>query len=248
MKKTLLFILALAAVCIMSSCNKERTGITFGDYTGMIVTSYDTVSMQHTTTDFSDQWGYLVDLNGDGKNNIQLYTSVTNHGLSISAIHCIDDDETQIICKEVEKKRYLHSDTTYWQTGDTTHVTITEIYTFHKIDEADIVEHIETVSIPQAYDEGDLFILNKNSFPEFVTLYKRATESNYTAYSADPNNQTHYHTVFKNDYDIFPLDEEKYVGFRMTDADRFRYGWMKIKLFNKDGKYFVKLFETAIQE
>ena len=151
-------------------------------------------------------------------------------------------------CKEVEKKRYLHSDTTYWQTGDTTHVTITEIYTFHKIDEADIVEHIETVSIPQAYDEGDLFILNKNSFPEFVTLYKRATESNYTAYSADPYNQTHYHTVFKNDYDIFPLDEEKYVGFRMTDADRFRYGWMKIMLFNKDGKYFVKLFETAIQE
>ncbi len=247
MKRLVLFAMALAAVCVMPSCNKERTGITFGDYTGMIVTPYDTVSMQHTS-DFSDQWSYLVDLNGDGKNNIRLYTSLTDGGLSVSAIHCIDDDETQIVCKEVEKKLYLHSDTTYWQTGDTTHVTITLIYTFNKIDKADIVEHNETVSIPQAYDNGDLFILNKNSFPEFVTLYKRATESDYTAYAADPYNQTHYHTVVKNDYDIFPLNEEKYVGFRFTDTGRFRYGWMKILLYNNDGYYFVKLIETAIQE
>ena len=227
MKKTLLFVLALAAVCVMPSCNKERTGITFGDYTGMIVTPYDTVSMQHIT-DFTDQWGYLVDLNGDGENNIRLYTSVSDHGLSVSAIHCIDDDLTQIV--------------------DTTHVTITEIYTFHKIDEADIVEHLETISIPQAYNDGDLFILNKNSFPESVTLYMHATESNYTAYTADPYKQTHYYTVYKNDYDRFPLDEEKYIGFRFTDADRFRYGWMKIKLYNNEGNYFVKLLETAIQE
>lgn len=248
MKRLVLFAMALAAVCVMPSCNKERTGITFGDYTGMIVTPYDTVSAQHTITDFSDQWGYLVDLNGDGKNDIQLYTSVTPFGVSVSAIDCINDDETQIICKEVEKKRYLHSDTTYWQTGDTSHVTITKIYTFHKIDEADIVEHLETISIPQAYNDGDLFILNKNSFPESVTLYMHATESNYTAYTADPYKQTHYHTVYKNDYDRFPLDEEKYIGFRFTDADRFRYGWMKIKLYNNEGNYFVKLLETAIQE
>ena len=88
----------------MPSCNKERTGITFGDYTGMIVTPYDTVSAQHTITDFTDQWGYLVDLNGDGENNIRLYTSVSVHGLSVSAIHCIDDDLTQIVCKKRETK------------------------------------------------------------------------------------------------------------------------------------------------
>jgi hypothetical protein len=110
------------------------------------------------------------------------------------------------------------------------------------------MEHLETISIPQAYDDGDLFILNKNSFPESVTLYMHATESNYTTYTADPYIQTHYHTVYKNDYDRFPLDEEKYIGFRFTDADRFRYGWMKIKLYNNEGNYFVKLLETAIQE
>ena len=244
MKKTLLFALALVAVCMMSSCNKERTGITFGDYTGMIVTSYDTVSMLST---IPGKWVYLVDLNGDGKNNIRLYTDLST-APATSAIHCIDDDLTQIVCKKVEKQRYLHCDTTYRQTGDTTHVTITKIYTFHKINEADIVEHLETISIPQAYDDGDLFILNKNSFPEFVTLYMHATESNYTAYTADPYKQTHYHTVYKNDYDRFPLDEEKYIGFRFTDADRFRYGWMKIKLYNNEGNYFVKILETAIQE
>ena len=244
MKKTLLFALALVAVCMMSSCNKERTGITFGDYTGMIVTPYDTVSMLST---IPGKWVYLVDLNGDGKNNIRLYTDLST-APATSAIHCIDDDLTQIVCKKVEKQRYLHCDTTYRQTGDTTHVTITKIYTFHKINEADIVEHLETISIPQAYDDGDLFILNKNSFPEFVTLYMQATESIYTAYAADPYKQTHYHTVYKNDYDRFPLDEEKYIGFRFTDADRFRYGWMKIKLYNNEGNYFVKLLETAIQE
>ena len=244
MKRLVLFAMALAAVCVMPSCNKERTGITFGDYTGMIVTPYDTVSMLST---IPGKWVYLVDLNGDGKNNIRLYTDLST-APATSAIHCIDDDLTQIVCKKVEKQRYLHCDTTYRQTGDTTHVTITKIYTFHKINEADIVEHLETISIPQAYDDGDLFILNKNSFPEFVTLYMHATESNYTTYTADPYKQTHYHTVCKNDYDRFPLDEEKYIGFRFTDADRFRYGWMKIKLYNNEGNYFVKILETAIQE
>ena len=60
--------------------------------------------------------------------------------------------------------------------------------------------------------------------------------------------QTHYHTIAKDDYDRFPLDEEKYVGFRFIDADRFRQGWMKIMLYNNEGNYFVKLLETAIQE
>lgn len=236
--------MALAVVCIMPSCKKERTGITFGDYTGMIVTSYDTVSMQHTP---NNRWFYLLDLNGDGETNIQLSTDLSTYG--VSAINCIDNDKTQIICKEVEKIEYLNSDTTYWQTGDTTHVIITNIYTFHKIDEANVVHHVYAdVSIPQAYDDGDLFILNKNSFPESVSLYYGAYDFNYSTYTADPYNQTHYHIVHKQDFDFFPLNEEKYIGFRFTDTDRFRYGWMKIKLFNKDGMYFVKLFETAIQE
>ena len=155
MKRLVLFAMALAAVCVMPSCNKERTGITFGDYTGMIVTPYDTVSMLST---IPGKWVYLVDLNGDGKNNIRLYTDLSA-APATSAIHCIDDDLTQIVCKKVEKQRYLHCDTTYRQTGDTTHVTITKIYTFHKINEADIVEHLETISIPQAYNAGDLFVL-----------------------------------------------------------------------------------------
>ncbi len=234
--------MALAVVCIMPSCKKERTGITFGDYTGMIVTSYDTVSMQHTP---NDRWFYLLDLNGDGETNIRLYTDLSTYG--VSAIHCIDEDLTQIICKEIEKTLYLHKDTTYWYDGDTTHVLISNIYTCHKIDEKDKVEHISTESIPQAYDENDLLILNKNSFPEFVMLYEHEIEHNST-YAADPYDQIHFHNVVMGDYDRFPLNKEKYIGFRMTDADRFRYGWMKIKLFNKDGMYFVKLFETAIQE
>ena len=130
MKRLVLFAMALAVVCIMPSCKKERTGITFGDYTGMIVTSYDTVSMQHTP---NDRWFYLLDLNGDGETNIRLYTDLSTYG--VSAIHCIDEDLTQIICKEIEKTLYLHKDTTYWYDGDTTHVLISNIYTCHKIDE-----------------------------------------------------------------------------------------------------------------
>jgi hypothetical protein len=106
MKRLVLFAMALAAVCVMPSCNKERTGITFGDYTGMIVTSYDTVSI-HNTPAFPDKWLYLVDLNGDGKNNIRLYTDLSMTPAT-SAIHCIDDDLTQIVCKEVEKIWYLY--------------------------------------------------------------------------------------------------------------------------------------------
>ena len=174
MKRLVLFAMALAAVCVMPSCNKERTGITFGDYTGMIVTPYDTVSI-HNTPAFPDKWLYLVDLNGDGKNNIRLYTDLSMTPAT-SAIHCIDDDLTQIVCKEVEKIWYLHADTTYRQDGDTTHVFITRTYTCHKIDETDKVERRETVSIPQAYNAGDLFVLNKNSFPEFVVLHEQTMD------------------------------------------------------------------------
>lgn len=247
MKRLVLFAMALAVVCVMPSCNKERTGITFGDYTGMIVTSYDTVSI-HNTPAFPDKWLYLVDLNGDGKNNIRLYTDLSMTPAT-SAIHCIDEDLTQIVCKEVEKIWYLHADTTYRQDGDTTHVFITRTYTCHKIDETDKVERRETVSIPQAYDAGDLFVLNKNSFPEFVVLHEQTMDmEDSNTYGENTTYQTHYHTIVKFDYDRFPLDEEKYVGFRFTDADRFRYGWMKIKLYNNEGNYFVKLLETAIQE
>ena len=204
MKKTLLFVLALAAVCVMPSCNKERTGITFGDYTGMIVTSYDTVSI-HNTPAFPDKWLYLVDLNGDGKNNIRLYTDLSMTPAT-SAIHCIDDDLTQIVCKEVEKIWYLHADTTYRQDGDTTHVFITRTYTCHKIDETDKVERRETVSIPQAYNAGDLFVLNKNSFPEFVVLHEQTMDmEDSNTYGENTTYQTHYHTIAKFDYDRFPF-------------------------------------------
>ena len=42
----------------------------------------------------------------------------------------------------------------------------------------------------------------------------------------------------------FPMDEVKYIGFKLTENNQSRLGWMKVILHNDH----VELLETAIQK
>ena len=51
-------------------------------------------------------------------------------------------------------------------------------------------------------------------------------------------------TFRENDNYYFPKDEVKYIGFKLTENDKSRLGWMKIILHHD----YVELLETAIQK
>ena len=74
MKKTL-FLVLLAAICIMPSCKKDSTQakVVFGNSKRMTVTSYEGIPLVVQYGHFS--WGYYVDLNNDGQGDVQFYST-----------------------------------------------------------------------------------------------------------------------------------------------------------------------------
>ena len=51
-------------------------------------------------------------------------------------------------------------------------------------------------------------------------------------------------TLLNNDSNFFPMNEAKYIGFKLTENDQSRLGWMKVILHHD----YVELMETAIQK
>jgi hypothetical protein len=50
--------------------------------------------------------------------------------------------------------------------------------------------------------------------------------------------------LLRSDNVYFPMNEEKYIGFKLTENDQSRLGWMKVILHHD----YVELLETAIQK
>lgn len=92
MKKTLLFALALAAICILPSCKKDpaQTKIVFGNTKGMSVTSYEGILYPVQYGHYS--WGNTLDLDGDGENDVQFHsTSEIMGGGILTELYCLNN-------------------------------------------------------------------------------------------------------------------------------------------------------------
>ena len=50
--------------------------------------------------------------------------------------------------------------------------------------------------------------------------------------------------LLNKDSNFFPMNETKYIGFKLTENDQSRLGWMKVILHHD----YVELLETAIQK
>ena len=50
--------------------------------------------------------------------------------------------------------------------------------------------------------------------------------------------------LLNKDNSFFPMNEAKYIGFKLTENNASRLGWMKVILHNDH----VELLETAIQK
>ena len=177
MKKSLFFALALAIICIMPSCKKDlaQTKVVFGDSKGMTVTSYEGISLVNQYG--HNSWGYYVDLNNDGQQDVQFYS---------------------------------------------------------------MSEIMEGGILTELFCGVNTAVLGELTNQRFSLLANNANDS----FGNDNTFMTTNVTLLRSDNKYFPMNEIKYIGFKITENDKSRLGWMKIILHHD----YVELLETAIQK
>ena len=177
MNKSLFFAIILAAICLMPSCKKDNTNskVVFGNSKGLSVTSYEDMALVVQYSHYS--WGYFVDLNNDGQNDIQFYsTSEIMEGGILTELFC--GVNTAVLGELTNQKFSLLAN-----------------------------------NANDSFGYDDAFM---------CTNVKLRENDNY----------------------YFPKDETKYIGFKLTENDQSRLGWMKVILHHD----YVELMETAIQK
>ena len=251
MKKALFLALALAAICIMPSCKKYASEIAFGETRGMRIMTYDSTDLltSHTFAPYTDY--YDIDLNNDGREDLQLisiYAGSPAVGHSeVSYIKCIDEN-VALLGDIILLEHYVHYDTIEQQNDDVTYVTKMETHTCERIDDLDSIENSEEKLSLRDANAGETFGLENDFMNTDVTL---KDFSYYLSYLEEfsPNLIAESAYVYDNEScNSFPLNTERYIGFKYTINGRDHLGWMKIILELRDGDYYVKPIEAAIQK
>ena len=263
MKRQIILIstLTFMAIAIVSSCKKDpipnnnepsSDTIHFGDTTGMIITTYDTIM------EFDDWHPFILDLNNDGINDIKIET-VFDGPMMIDhqtlTLYCLNN-YTKLLGEAIEKESYAYLDTIYnvvpnWD--DTTMVvmaTCNHTYsTCGKTTENDQVYTSQVFEV-SANDFNDTFSKDDNFQSENIKLFRQdidyGTMLDYeTADTIFLSHQNYIYHCWN-----FPTDVEKYIGFKFKRNDKSYLGWLKIKLQSTwEGKVVnTELIETAIQK
>lgn len=276
MKKSLFIAFALAAICLMASCKKEPTPnvivpdlskVVFGQTDGMIVTTFDSTAM-HQGNDY--EWSYSIDLNGDNIKDIKLESvdwGSTGLGHQMVTILNCTSENVAILGEVFDLNTYLHSETSSHYYSDPTYpqfdsifwINIKKTYTCEKIAEDDSLYSSKEAFTPRAGNAGEAFTKDdvfKNTLElcgGHICETQIILKNRDYYYPSEPEGWgtdtiTNYVLVELNSCHDFPLVEEKYIGFKVTGNDRERLGWMKIIIEERYSDYYVRLFETAIQE
>ena len=244
MKKNLFLAFALAAICIIPSCKKDpaQNKVVFGNSKGMSVTTYKNSPLVEQYG--HDSWGYFVDLNNDGQDDVQFHSQI------IGSPGVGRDIVTELICHEniallgeiINQQRFLHIDTVGCSTDDSI-IYINHTITCNQIDETDSIVSTDEKFSLYADNAGDFFETGNTFISTNITLKNRPY---YYLISEETVGNIVYHHMHdeKDDCDAFPMDEEKYIGIKITKNGRNRLGWMKV-ILHRD---YVELLETAIQK
>lgn len=256
----ILIALSLIALGIISACTKDTIKtdtIVFGNATGMKITIPDSTTF-HGAIGLSY---YSIDVNEDGVEDLQLSTKLMGsaalgHGRVIE-LKCTNE-HIALYGEIIEQEKYSHIDSTFWyyyepyfpQYDSICVIHIYETYTCERIDESDrILGTTEKLSLYDK-DAGDT-LCKDDSFSTFDVILK---DWGYTIDYDEPGGNgadtiIYYTDFVKNDCDYFPLEVEKYIGYKYTDNDGTeRIGWIKISLESNSVDYWGKLIETAIQQ
>ena len=248
MKKALFFALVLAVFCGMASCHKDENEvrtITYGDYTGMRVKTYDQSDIIQQD---SFCWIYPIDfVSLNFQAELLLYMSLEPIPGSTNAVSYFirNNNLAELQCDYNLQMYYRHIDTIAEQTDS--------LFYLHVYD-YDACEMIADDDEPLGlYDNISIIGKDKDeqlsNEAQFVTnnkllLYVPYNETRDSFWigndSVEIVHMVHDHHCYK-----FPTGEEKYIGVKVTKNGREHLGWIKL-LIHPGG--MIDLIETAIQK
>ena len=247
MKKILFFTLVLAAIYLMPSCKKYASEIAFGDTAGMRVATYDNTDMQSAHYESY----YEIDLNNDGQCDIKLFSQLIASAAIgdpiVSYIKCKNKD-IALLGDIILQEHYTHTDTTFAQQDGVTFERITRTHTCERVDETDIVEDSKEKLSLTAANAGESFGLENSFLSTEVALNGFSYGFCDDPVGIGTDFVTQQCDNYNNDCDYFPVDKEQYIGFKFTIDGRDHLGWLKIILEERQGSYYVRPIESAIQK
>lgn len=228
---------------------------TFGDVVGMKVIDYDTTAWT------SDPDLLMFDVNGDGDADIQFFTYYDGP-LAVGKIlklyaKCLNPN-VEWYGDIVERNHYqYHSDTTYYfedpENSIVESVTVnTQITSCAQENEHFVLESTENVFELRANLFGEMFDADADFSNEQVYLH---IDDYSIPWGKGVNDTIYYNygeTSVHNNCGRFPIDQPYYIGFRYTENDIQRFGWILLKLNHEapgwgwKGNYDIRQF--AIQE
>ena len=247
MKKLSFFAMALLIVVCFISCKKDpaQAKVVFGNSKGMAVTSYDSTLTPVQYGHFS--WGNTIDLNGDGEIDIQFRSEdigspAVGHDI-VTELNCLNEN-VALLGDIINQEKYLHiSSTLYTEDSVLWMNVVSKTYTCEQIAETDSVVSTSEKLTNIDHNFGDSYGLDDSFMSTSVILKNRSYD--YPIGNETIGNVTYYCMIHKkNDCDYFPMDKEKYIGFKLTENNKSRLGWMKVILHQDH----VELLETAIQK
>lgn len=251
-----LTIIALAVVCIVFSCKKEKQSttdpidtskITFGNTEGMDVVRLDSIYLTN------HQWaGYYylenIDFDGDG-----LGDNIIKFEIIAGAWVGSGSQNVAILGEFFEKETFIHNDTSYNSHDGIVEAICSEIYSnCGQIATYDSVQTSQVLKVT-ANDEGAQMSVNDNF--EYASIFYNDAEifqGDLFSESYYNSNDTVYRYTFRfiNHCSDFATGKSEYIGFKVTENDRTRLGWVKVELIPTDlpDDYYFKIIDAAIQK
>lgn len=249
--------LTVLVVFIVLSCNKktndttptpiDTSKITFGNTEGMDVVRLDSIYLTN------HQWaGYYylenIDFDGDGLgDNIIKFEIITGAWVGSGS------QNVAILGEFFEKETFIHNDTSYNSHDGIVEAICSEIYSnCGQIATYDSVQTSQVLKVT-ANDEGAQMSVNDNF--EYASIFYNDAEifqSDLFRESYYNSSDTVYRYTFRyiNHCSDFATGKPEYIGFKVTENDRIRLGWVKVELIPTDlpDDYYFKIIDAAIQK
>ena len=264
MKKTFLLLLAALMVGLIISCHKEPQpnnektidSITFGNYEGMDIFTYDSIEWE--IIEALDGVGYYGGFNVDGM-IVGLATTIFHplDGVSLDYYDIgIYSDELAFHYHTVHNDVFYHVDSTIIQTDSVTLIYIDGISSCTQISESDQLEESYNTNFLYQHEKneqlniGDSFKASYSWGSFYIPLFISNAEYQ-TQTTLDSIDAIVYESYINASLECLtpPLEEPFFLGFKSSDENGERLGWIKLIIEPNDNGHYIPIpLEVAIQK
>lgn len=237
-----------------NSGSETSNSITFGNYEGMKVMTYDSIDWEYYEDSSITSYDYSWSIEGEscGFGLISFAMHVLHEVDKDPIVNRISSTTLEFQYETVLQDIYEHIDTTTIQTDSIPLIIIDGLLTCNKVDESDQLIQSNYFDVIVFHSNNEVLSL-ENSFAISSTASYEIFNSNFEfpqKIIETPEATIHEKWVDAS-YDCLnaPLEKEFYIGFKYSNGDRDRLGWIKLIIEpNENCMYLAKPIEAAIQE